>query len=73
MLGVHRFVTSTPGRDPDPVAETQRTAGMVLSYMTKMGVSSAVVEAMSQTKEVRWLGAKEASAMNLITDPIGRP
>jgi hypothetical protein len=46
---------------------------MVLSYMTKMGVSSAVVEAMSQTKEVRWLGAKEASAMNLITDPIGRP
>ncbi len=73
ILGVHRFVTSTPGRDPDPVAETQRTAGMVLSYMTKMGVSSAVVEAMSQTKEVRWLGAKEASAMNLITDPIGRP
>ncbi len=73
MLGVHRFVTSAPGHDPDPVAETQRTAGMVLSYMTKMGVSSAVVEAMSQTKEVRWLGAKEASAMNLITDPIGAP
>jgi hypothetical protein len=41
--------------------------------MTKMGVSSAVVEAMSATKEVHWLGAKEASAMNLITDPIGRP
>ena len=38
-LGVHRFVTSTPGRDP--VAETQRTAGMVLSYMTRMGVSPA--------------------------------
>jgi hypothetical protein len=73
MLGVHRFVTSAPGHDPDPVAETQRTAGMVLSYMTKMGVSSAVVEAMSQTKEVRWLGAKDASAMNLITDPIGAP
>jgi hypothetical protein len=71
MLGVHRFVTSAPGRDP--VAETQRTAGMMLSYMTKMGVSSAVVEAMSETKEVRWLGAKEASAMNLITDPVGRP
>jgi hypothetical protein len=71
MLGVHRFVTSTPGRDP--VAETQRTAGMVLSYMTKMGVSSAVVEAMSQTREIRWLGAREASAMNLITDPVGRP
>jgi hypothetical protein len=39
VLGVHRFVTSTPGRDP--VADTQRTAGMVLSYMTKMGVSSS--------------------------------
>ena len=70
-LGVHRFVTSSPGRDP--VAETQRTAGMVLSYMTKMGVSSSVVEAMSETSDVRWLGPREASAMNLITDPIGRP
>ena len=67
-LGVHRFVTSAPGRDP--VAETQRTAGMVLSYMTKMGVSSSVVEAMSETREVRWLGTGEASAMNLITDPL---
>jgi hypothetical protein len=71
MLGVHRFVTLAP--EGDLVAETQRTAGMVLSYMTKMGVSSAVVEAMSQTSEVRWLGAKEASAMNLITDPVGKP
>jgi hypothetical protein len=70
-LGVHRFVTSTPGRDP--VAETQRTAGMVLSYFTKMGVSSSVVEAMSETRDIRWLGAKEASAMNLVTDPIGKP
>jgi hypothetical protein len=69
-LGVHRFVTSSLGRDP--VAETQRTAGMVLSYMTKMGVSSSVVEAMSETRDVRWLGAREASAMNLITDFIGR-
>jgi hypothetical protein len=71
VLGVHRFVTSSPGRDP--VAETQRTAGMVLSYMTKMGVSSSVVEAMSETRDVRWLGQKEASAMNLITDPGRRP
>jgi hypothetical protein len=71
MLGVHRFVTPAPGRDP--VADTQRTAGMVLSYMTKMGVSSTVVEAMSETREVRWLGAREASAMNLITEPIHRP
>jgi hypothetical protein len=69
-LGVHRFVTPSPGRDP--VAETQRTEGMVLSYMTKMGVSSSVVEAMSQTRDVRWLGVMEALAMNLITDSIAR-
>jgi hypothetical protein len=66
-LGVHRFVSETPG--PDPVAETQRTTGMVLSYMTRMGVSSSVVEAMAATGDVRWLPAKEAAAMNLITDP----
>jgi membrane-bound ClpP family serine protease len=71
MLGVHRFVTSAPGRDP--VAETQRTTGMVLSYMTRMGVSSQVVEAMSATSDVRWLGAKEAVAMNLVTDPARKP
>jgi len=70
-LGVHRFVTSAPGRDP--VADTQRTAGMVLSYVTKMGVSSSIVEAMSETRDVRWLGTKEASAMNLVTDSVGRP
>jgi hypothetical protein len=70
-LGVHQFVTLSPGRDP--VAETQRTAGMVLSYMTKMGVSSSVVEAMSQTKDIRWLGVKEAAAMNLVTRPVERP
>jgi hypothetical protein len=57
----------------DPVADTQRTAGLVLGYFTKMGVSSTVVEAMSQTRDVRWLDPKEALAMNLITDPIGRP
>jgi hypothetical protein len=41
--------------------------------MTKMGVSSSVVEAMSETRDVRWLSPGEASAMNLITDPMGRP
>jgi hypothetical protein len=46
---------------------------MILGYMTKMGVSSAVVQAMSETREIRWLGAREASAMNLITAPSGRP
>ena len=70
-LGVHRFVATMPGRDP--VAEAQRTTGMVLSYMTRMGISSSVVEAMSETRDVRWLGSREASTMNLITDPVGRP
>ena len=71
MLGVHRFVTTMPGRDP--VAETQRTAGMILSYMTMMGVSSSVVEAMSETGDIRWLGVSEAAAMNLVTEPVGQP
>ena len=70
MLGVHRFVATTPMSDP--VAEAQRIAGMVLNYMTRMGVSSTVVEAMSRTGDVRWLSTKEALAMNLITDPVGR-
>lgn len=70
MLGVHRFVALTPGHDP--VAETQRIAGAVLSYLTRMGVSSSVMEAMSATSDIRWLGAKEAAAMSLITDPVGR-
>jgi hypothetical protein len=70
-LGVHRFVaTRLVG---DPVAETQRVAGAVLNYMTEMGVSSSIVEAMSATRDVRWLNPKEAAAMNLITDPIGKP
>jgi hypothetical protein len=67
-LGVHRFVTSGSG-STDLVAETQRVEGAVLNYMTRMGVSSAVVEAMSATRDVRWLGAREALAMNLITEP----
>jgi hypothetical protein len=70
-LGVHRFFTTAPV--DDPVADTQRTAGLVLGYFSRMGVSSAVVEAMSQTREVRWLDPKEALAMNLVTDPIGQP
>jgi hypothetical protein len=70
-LGVHRFVTS--GSGGDPVGDTQRTAGIVLSYMTKMGVSSNIVAAMSETGDVRWLGARDASAMNLITNPAVRP
>ena len=70
-LGVHRFVTTKPVGDL--VAETQRVTGAVLSYMTKMGVSSSIVAAMSETTDVRWLGPREALAMNLITNPLGKP
>ncbi|GEC57223.1 hypothetical protein ABIF38_002451 [Bradyrhizobium japonicum] len=70
-LGVHRFTTSTPVSDP--LAEAQRIQGMVLGYMTKMGVSSGIVEAMSQTSDIRWLNPKEALALNLITRPADRP
>ena len=70
-LGVHRFVTTNP--TSDPVADTQRVAGAVLGYMTKMGVSSSIVEAMSETRDIRWLAPKDALAMNLVTDPVGKP
>jgi hypothetical protein len=70
-LGVHRFVTTRPV--DDPVAEAQRISGAVLGYMTKMGVSSSIVEAMSETREIRWLSPKQALAMNLVTDPLGKP
>lgn len=70
-LGVHRFVATIAAGDP--IAEAQKISGVVLSYVTRMGVSSRIVEAMSETKDIRWLAPKEALAMNLITDPIGRP
>ena len=69
VLGVHRFTNARPGRDP--IAEAQRTTGQVLNYMTRMGVSSAVVEAMTATREVRWLEPAEALRMKLVTDPAG--
>ncbi|MEH2505702.1 hypothetical protein V1290_004513 [Bradyrhizobium sp. AZCC 1578] len=70
-LGVHRFVTTKPLSDP--VAEAQRISGAVLGYMTKMGVSSSIVEAMSETRDIRWLSPKQALAMNLVTDQLGKP
>lgn len=69
-LGIHRFSNTTPVNDP--VANTQRVAGMLLGYFTRMGVSSQIMEAMSQTAEIRWLRPKEAQAMNLITDVVGQ-
>jgi hypothetical protein len=38
-----------------------------------MGVSSAVVQAMSETRDIRWLGVREATAMNLVTEPVWKP
>jgi hypothetical protein len=70
-LGVHRFVTTRPVEDP--VADAQRIAGAVLGYMTRMGVSSTIVEAMSETREIHWLSPKQALAMNLVTEPLGKP
>ena len=70
-LGVHRFTTTKP--TSDPVADAQRIQGAVLGYMTKMGVASSVVEAMSETREIRWLSPKDALAMNLVTDPLMKP
>ncbi len=69
-LGVHRFTTEGSGRDV--VADTQRTAGIILGYMTRMGVSPSLVEAMSATDEIRWLDAREALDMKLVTDPLQR-
>jgi len=71
MLGVHQFEATAPLRNP--VADTQRIAGILLNYMTRMGVSSAIVEAMSQTRDIRWLGVREAAAMNLVTEPARQP
>jgi hypothetical protein len=69
-LGVHRFTTRTAG--DDPVADTQRVTGMVLTFLTRMGISASVVEAMSRTSDIRWLDTREAVTMNLITDPLRR-
>ena len=67
-LGVHRFVTTKPV--DDPVAETQRIAGAVLGYMTKMGVvvlhrGGDVGDPGDPLAQRR----RQALAMNLVTDP----
>ena len=67
-LGVHRFTTTD--EMSDPVAYAQRMTGTILSYMTKMGVSARVVEAMSATRKIHWLDDQDALAMNLVTAPV---
>jgi hypothetical protein len=74
-LGVHRFTTEGVGRerpDRDAVAETQRTAGIILGYMTRMGVASSIMEAMSATDDIRWLTPQQAVDMKLVTDPLAK-
>jgi len=66
-LGVHRFVSEGAS---DPIAQAQRTTGRILGYVTRMGIDSSIVEAMSKTRAINWLDAKEAMAMNLITAPV---
>ncbi|WP_316201989.1 MULTISPECIES: hypothetical protein [unclassified Bradyrhizobium] len=67
-LGVHRFTSEARGADA--VADTQRVTGAILGYMTRMGVSSQVIEAMSQTRDIRWLDPGDAEAMRLVTAPL---
>ncbi len=70
-LGVHRFVASRTV--PDPVADTQRTAGQILNYLTRMGIAPAMFETMSATDRIRWLEPGEALNMKLVTETIRRP
>ena len=65
-LGVHRFTARGPGGG-DPVADTQRTTGLVLAYLKRMGISASLVEAMSATSDIRWLDSRQAIEMNLVT------
>lgn len=69
--GVHQFTTEAPkGVDTgrDVVADTQKTTGMILEYMTRMGVAPSILQAMSATKDIRWLKEKEAFDLNLATE-----
>ncbi|MBN9604814.1 MAG: hypothetical protein J0G33_17980 [Afipia felis] len=70
-LGVHQFTTELPrsadfGRDI--VADTQKTTGIILDYMTRMGVSPSILQAMSATRDIRWLNDKETFDLKLATN-----
>lgn len=69
-LGVHRFTTE--GERGDLVAETQRTAGIILGYMTRMGIASSVMEAMSASSDIRWLTPQQAAEMKLVTQTVAQ-
>lgn len=70
MLGVHQFSsTGAKGEESagDLVSRTQRTTGIILDYMTQMGISPSIMQAMTASKDIRWLTEKEAFEMNLVT------
>lgn len=70
MLGVHQFSsTGAKGEESagDIVSRTQRTTGIILDYMTEMGVSPSIMQAMTASKDIRWLTEKEAFDLNLVT------
>jgi hypothetical protein len=69
-LGVHRFTTE--GKSRDPVADTQRMTGLILGYMTRMGIASSFLEAMSATNDIRWLTPEQAVGMKLVTAPLAQ-
>jgi hypothetical protein len=50
------------------VADTQKTTGMILEYMTRMGVSPSILQAMSATRDIRWLKEDEVFDLRLATD-----
>ncbi len=69
-LGVHQFTTDIAQDDSrrDIVADTQRTTGMIFEYMTRMGVSPAILQAMSASRNMRWLKESEALDLRLSTE-----
>ena len=63
VLGVHQFSsTGAKGEETagDLISRTQRTTGVILDYMTKMGISPSIMQAMTASKDIRWLTEKEA-------------
>ena len=66
MLGIHQF-TGGSGVSSEDVSWAQRRSGEITGYLNRMGISPALFERMSQTRDVRWLPAPEASDLNLVT------
>jgi hypothetical protein len=73
-LGVHQFTAELPkDRSPDwdGVAYAQKTTGIILEYMTRMGVAPSILQQMSASKDIHWLSEKDALDLNLVTKRFG--